>query len=104
MQDLSSLHQEISLLFKNLEKAVNDMKVQNRNVDLLHENINTLQHELAQKNEIIKSLMEIQSTLFDSLSVRRNNQLPQINKTPTSSTTTTATISGTVGAQSTNNV
>ena len=80
MRDLSSLHQEISLLSKNLEKTVNDMKVQNRNVDLLHENINILQHELAQKNEIIKSLMEIQSTLFDSLSVRRNNQLSQINQ------------------------
>ena len=55
-------------------KAVNDMKVQDRNVDLLHENIKILQNELSQKNEIIKSLMEIQSTVFDSLSAGRNDQ------------------------------
>ena len=50
------------------------MKVQDRNVDLLHGNIKILQNELAQKNEIIKSLMEIQSTEFDSLSAERNDQ------------------------------
>ena len=50
------------------------MKVQDRNVDLLHGNIKILQNELAQNNEIIKSLMEIQSTEFDSLSAERNDQ------------------------------
>ena len=50
------------------------MKVQDRNVNLLHENIKILQNELAQKNEIIKSLKEIQSTVFDSLSAGRNHQ------------------------------
>ena len=49
------------------------MKVQNRNVDLLHENIKVLQNEPAQKNEIIKSFLEIESTVFDSLSATRNN-------------------------------
>ena len=47
------------------------MKVQNRNVDLLHENIKILQNELVQKNEIIKSVMEIQSTVSDCSSVVR---------------------------------
>ena len=42
------------------------MKVQDKNVDLLHENIKILQNEQAQKNEIIKSLMEIQSCLEKS--------------------------------------
>ena len=74
MCELSSLNQKISSLSENLEKAVNDMKVQDRNVDLLHENIKILQNELSQKNEIIKSLMEIQSTVFDSLSAGRNDQ------------------------------
>ena len=37
-------------------------------------NIKVLRNELAQKNEIIKSLMEIQSKVFDSLSVGRNDQ------------------------------
>ena len=74
MCELLSLNQKISSLSENLEKAVNDMKVQNRNVDLLHENIKILQNELAQKNEIIKSLMEIQSTVFDSLLAGRNDQ------------------------------
>ena len=50
------------------------MKVQDRNVNLLHENIKILQNERAQKNEIIKSLKEIQSTVFDSLSAGRNHQ------------------------------
>ena len=72
--ELSSLNQKISSLSENLEKAVHDMKVQNRNVDLLHENIKVLQNKLAQNNEIIKSLMEIQSTVFDSLSARSNHQ------------------------------
>ena len=49
------------------------MKVQDRNVDLLHENVKILQNELSRKNEIIKSLMEIQSTVFDSLSAGRND-------------------------------
>ena len=52
MCELSSLNQKISSLSENLEKAVNDMKVQDRNVDLLHENIKILQNELSPKNEI----------------------------------------------------
>ena len=46
MFELSSLNKKISLLSENLEKAVNDMKVQHRNVDLLHQNIKVLQNEL----------------------------------------------------------
>ena len=46
MCELSSLNEKISLLSENLEKAVNDMKVQHRNVDLLHQNIKVLQNEL----------------------------------------------------------
>ena len=74
MCELLSLNQKISSLSENLEKMGNDMKVQIRNVDLLHENNKVLQNELAQKNEIIKCLMEIQSTVFDSLSASRNDQ------------------------------
>ena len=50
------------------------MKAKNRNTDLLHENIKIIQKKLAQNNEIIKSSMEIQSTVFDFLSAGRNNQ------------------------------
>ena len=50
------------------------MKAKNRNTDLLHENIKIIQEKLAQNTEIIKSSMEIQSTVFDSLSAGRNNQ------------------------------
>ena len=39
MCELSSLNQKISSPSENLEKAVNNMKVQNTNVDLLNENI-----------------------------------------------------------------
>ena len=74
MCEFSSLNQKTRSLSKNLEKTVNDMKVQNIKVDLLHENIKILRNELAQKNEITKSLMEIQSTVFDSLSAGRNDQ------------------------------
>ena len=74
MCEFLSLNQKLSSLSEDPEKAVNDMKVQNRNVDLLHENIKILQNELAQKNEIIKSPMEIQSTLCDSLLAGRNYQ------------------------------
>ena len=74
MCELSSLNQKISSISENLEKAVNDMKVQNRNVNLLRENIKILQNELSQRNEIIKSLIEIQSTVFDLLSAGRNDQ------------------------------
>ena len=74
MCELPSLNQKISSLSKNLEKTVDDMKVQNSNVDFLHENIKILRNEPAQKNEIIKYLMEIQSTVFNSLSAGRNGQ------------------------------
>ena len=67
MCEFSALNQKTSSLAENLEKAVNNMKTHNRNVNLLHKNIKTLENELAQKNEIIKSLMEIQSTVRDSL-------------------------------------
>ena len=62
MCDFSAPIQKISSLSENLDKAVND-KVQNRSVDLLHKNIKALQSELAQKNAIIKSFMEIQMTV-----------------------------------------
>ena len=71
MCKLSSLNQKISSLSENLEKATNDTKVQDRNVDLLHENIKIL---LSPKNEIIKPLIEIQLRVFDSLSAGRNDQ------------------------------
>ena len=50
MCELSFLNHLINSLSENLEEAVNDMKVQDRNVDLLHKNIMVLQNELAQKN------------------------------------------------------
>ena len=75
MCEFSALNQKISSLSENFEKAVNDMKIHNRNVDLLHKNIKILENELAQKNEIIKSLTEIQSTVCDSLSAGRNDQI-----------------------------
>ena len=66
--EFSALNQKISSLSENLEKAVND------NVDLLHENITILEKELAQNNEIIKSLMKIlKSTVFGSLSAARDD-------------------------------
>ena len=36
---------KISSLSENLEKAVNDEKAQDRNVDFLHENIKILENE-----------------------------------------------------------
>ena len=74
MCELSSLNRKASSLSENFEKGIADMTVQNTKVDLIHENIKILQNELAQKNEIIKSLIEIQSTVFDSLSAGRNDQ------------------------------
>ena len=68
------LNQKISSQSENLKKAVNNINVQNRNVDLFHENIKILQNELLQKNEIIKSLMKIQSTVFNSMSTAKTNQ------------------------------
>ena len=43
MCEISYLNQKISSPSENPEKAVNDMKVQDKNVDLLHENIKILQ-------------------------------------------------------------
>ena len=39
----------------------------NKNVELLQQNISYLQKELTSKNEAIKSLLEVQSTLIESL-------------------------------------
>ena len=47
-----SLNQKISSLFENIEKAVNDMKVQNRNVNLLYENIKILLSQINSNNII----------------------------------------------------
>ena len=48
ISEFSASNQKISSLSENLEKAVNDVKVQKRNVNLRHENIKILQNELAQ--------------------------------------------------------
>ena len=47
-----SLNQKISSLFENLEKAVNNMKVQNRNVNRLYENIKILLSQISSNNII----------------------------------------------------
>ena len=77
MREFSALNQKLSSLSKNPDKIVNDKKVQNRNADLLHENIQISQNELIQKNKIIKSLMEIQSTVFDAYRQHEIAQLSQ---------------------------
>ena len=74
MCEFLTLNQKNCLPSENIEKAANDMKVQNRIVALLYENIRVLQNKLAQKNKIIKSLMEFQLSVFDSLSAGRNDQ------------------------------
>ena len=51
------------------------MKFKNRNVNLLLENIKILQNELAQKYEIIKSVIDFQSTVFESLSATKNDAI-----------------------------
>ena len=75
MCELLSLNQKISSLSENLEKAVNDMKVQDRSVDLLHENIKILQNKLAQKNKIInrQCLIRFQQEEITKLSQINNN-------------------------------
>ena len=38
---------------------------ENRNIDALHKNITFLQSEVTEKNEIVKSVMETQTTVLD---------------------------------------
>ena len=59
----------MSTLSENFEKAVNDMKVQNRYVHLLHEKLR-FSKPTSRKNEVTKSLMEIP---YSSLSVAQND-------------------------------
>ena len=47
MCEFSVLNEQISSLSENFEKAVDDMKGQNGNIDLLHDNLMILQNELA---------------------------------------------------------
>ena len=75
MCELSSLNQKISSLSETLEKAVNDMKVQ----DLLHENIKILQNELSQKNEIIKFLWKFNRQCLINYQQEEMTKLSQIN-------------------------
>ena len=49
MCEFSAFNQKISSLSENVAEAVHDMEVQNRNVNLLNENIKILQNELAKK-------------------------------------------------------
>ena len=44
MCEFSALNQKTSSLAENLEKAVNNMKTHNKNVNLLHKNIKTLEN------------------------------------------------------------
>ena len=73
MCEFSALNQKNSSPSENLENAVNDTKGQTRKIELLHENIEISQNELPSKIEIIKSLMEIQLTVFDFLFEERND-------------------------------
>ena len=72
MCEFSAFNQKISSLSENVAEAVHDMEVQNRNVNLLNENIKILQNELAKKKT--KKKMKSSNllwTVFDSLSFTR---------------------------------
>ena len=57
MREFSVLNQKIYLLSENLEKTLNYMKFENRNVYLLHENIKILQNDSGQKNKVMRCVI-----------------------------------------------
>ena len=59
----------------NLSKTVNaPQESANKNVELLQQNINYLQKELTSKNKTIKSLLEVQPTLRESINKSTVNE------------------------------
>ena len=66
--ELSTLANKTEKMSLNLWKMVDAQQESvNKNVELLQQNISYLQKELTSKNEIIKSLLDVQSTLIESL-------------------------------------
>ena len=67
----SYLNCELSMLRNQIESFTDHTKMSlghgNRNIDALHKNITFLQNELSEKNEIIKSLMETQTTVLNAI-------------------------------------
>ena len=78
----SYLNCELSILRNLIESFTEHTKMSlghgNRNIDALHKNIAFLQNELSEKNEIIKSLMETQTTVLDVMTDLR--QQPNISE------------------------
>ena len=60
---------ELPILRNQIESLAEHTKIslghENGNIDALHKNILSLQNELTEKNKIIKSVMETQTTVLD---------------------------------------
>ena len=66
--ELSTLTNKTEGMSLNLLKTVNAQQESvNKNVELLQQNISYLQKELTSENETIKSLLEVQSALIESI-------------------------------------
>ena len=118
MCELSSLNQKISSPSENLEKAVNNMKVQNTNVDLLNENIKIFKMNYPKRMKSSNLLWKFnrqclvlyqQEEMTNCLRSITTATSPSSSTTTTTITTTTATktitiISTTVTTQSTDNM
>ena len=62
--EISNIDQKI----KSLYECFNDVKETEKSIEVLQKNVTFLQNELIRKNAIIKSLLEIQISILETVS------------------------------------
>ena len=67
--DISNINNKVESLFERLNKMSNTEK---KALEILQENITFLQKELPSKDEIIKTLIETQTSILESVSYQKS--------------------------------
>ena len=80
MCEIPALAQKIEQISGNVNTTLNNLKQNdNRNTDTVENNIGFLQQELRSKNELIKSLMDIQAMVLETISKQNQFKKPDKN-------------------------
>ena len=79
MCEISALAQRIKQFLENFNRALNNLKQDDRNTDMEKYNISFLQQEVRSKDELIKSLMGTLAIVLETISKQNQFKKPDKN-------------------------
>ena len=79
MCKISALVQKMEQILESVNTMLNNLKQNNRNTDMLENNFSFLQQELRSKDALIKSLMDTQTIVLETISKQNQFKRPDKN-------------------------